>query len=118
MADELLQIGSSVIPLYVERRMKIYAVTEGDFSSLSALNAQTTIFSSVGLALLSVAVSIWINAVFYVDVPPAAYVAKIFVAPVLALLAVVFFILARHSAKNSASTWETIKSESVARASA
>jgi|SRR6185312_13271437 len=92
MTDQPLQIGSSVIPLYVNRQMKLYLVTETEFESLSSLNGQATGFSSVGSAMLSLALSIWINAVFYTEMPPEAHVAKMFVAPLLLILAAVFFI--------------------------
>jgi hypothetical protein len=117
MTDQSLQIGSSVVPLYVERRMKVYAVTEGEFATLSTLNAQQTIFFSVALALISGAVSIWANAVFYNDVPPAAYVAKMFVAPAGILLAIVFLVLAGLAVRSGRSTWRSIKTESISRAS-
>jgi hypothetical protein len=107
-----LQLGSSVVPLYVERRMKVYAITDSEFSSVSMLNAQTTTFFSIGLAILSAAVSIWINAVFYADAPPAAVVAQKYVAPCGVLLALSFFWLAFRAIQNRQSTWERIKEES------
>jgi hypothetical protein len=107
-----LQIGSSVVPLYVERKMKVFAVTEGEFASLSALSAQTTFFSSTGMAILGSAVSIWVNALFYTDVPPAAYIAKVYVAPTAVLIAIVFFGLAVYAHLARRSTWAQIKSES------
>jgi hypothetical protein len=112
-----LQIGSSVVPLYVNRQMKLYLVTENEFESLSSLNGQSTVFSSVGSALISLALSIWVNAVFYTDVPPAAAVAKSLGAPVLLAIALVFFYLSYKANKARGNTWSTIKNESNARAS-
>lgn len=113
-----LQIGSSLIPLYVERKMKVYAVTDGEFASLSALNAQTTFFSSIGLAILASAISIWINALFYTDVPPAAFVAKVYIAPASVVIAIVFFVLAAYAHRARRSTWNQIKSKSSSPSSA
>jgi len=111
-----LQIsGSSVVPLYVERKMKIYAVPEFEFDSLASRNTQATTFFSVGSFLLSAAISIWINAIFYTDVPPAAVIAKTYVAPLGVLLACVFFGLAWQATKSRKSSWERIKDESVSR---
>ena len=107
-----LQIGSSLVPLYVERKMRVYAVTEGEFASLSSLSAQTTLFSSVGMAILGSAVSIWVNALFYTDVPPAAYIAKVYIAPAAVLIAATFFALAAYAHRARRSTWAQIKSES------
>lgn len=112
MTDQPLKLGSSVIPLYVERQMKVYAVTEGEFNSLSTQNTEMTIYVTVGFAILSAAISIWVNSLFYTDVPPSAYVAKIYVAPAGIALSLVCFILAWyiHRARNS--TWAAIRSES------
>src|SRR5258708_4114808 len=111
-----LQVGSSVVPLYVERKMKVYAITDSEFESVSMLNAQTTIFSSIGLAILSAAGSIWANAVFYTEAPPAAIVAQKYVAPFGVLLALCFFLLAWRAVKSRKSTWERIKEESASQA--
>jgi hypothetical protein len=107
-----------VVPLYVERKMRVFAVTEGEFASLSSLNAQTTSFSAIGMAILGSAVSIWVNALFYTDVPPTAYVAKVYVAPAGVLLAIVFFCLAIYAHRARRSTWTQIKSESSSSSSA
>ena len=107
-----LQVGSSVVPLYVERKMKVYAVTESEFASLSSLNAQTTIFTSVGFAILSAALSIWVNALFYTDVPASAYVAKVYIAPATVFIGLVFFVLAVYAHRARQSTWAQIKSKS------
>jgi hypothetical protein len=110
-----LQIGSSLVPLYVERQMKVYAVTEGEVESLSTLNAQTTIFYSVGSFLASAAISIWVNAVFYTEIPPAALVAKYIVAPLVLLVSSAFFFLGWHATRSRRSTWEVLKRESSGR---
>jgi len=105
-------LGSSVVPLYVERKMKVYAITESEFASVSALNGQTTMFSSIGFAILSAALSIWVNAVFYTDVPPAAMLAQKYVAPIGVLIAASFFWLSWRATQTRQSTWNTIKTES------
>jgi predicted membrane channel-forming protein YqfA (hemolysin III family) len=108
-----LQLGSSLIPLYVERRMKIYAVPEFEFDSLATRNTQGTTFYSVGSFLLSAALSVWVNAAFYTETTPTAFVMMVFVAPLVTLLAVVFFWLGWHNTKSRQSTWDRIKSEYV-----
>jgi hypothetical protein len=113
-----LQIGSSMVPLYVDRKMKLYLVTDNEFESLSTQNGQATVFIAVASATLSVAISIWINAIFYTEVPAPALVAKYLGAPVLLLVAATFFYLAYGANKARGNTWTTIKSESASRASA
>lgn len=105
-------LGSSVVPLYVERKMKVFAITESEFASVATLNAQTTMFCSIGFAILSAALSIWINGIFYTEVPPTAFVAQRFVAPFGVLLAVAFFWLAWRASKTRETTWTRIKEES------
>jgi hypothetical protein len=107
-----LQIGSSLVPLYVERQMKVYAVTEGEVASLSMLNSLSTAFYSSGSFTLSAAVGIWTNAIFYTDVPPAALVAKWYVAPFILLATAVLFFLGWRASKNRRSTWDAIRLES------
>jgi hypothetical protein len=63
-------------------------------------------------------VSVWVNAIFYTEIPPAALIAKVYIAPAGLLLSLVFFFLAYRTARNRASTWERIKAESVSRANA
>ena len=112
-SQNTLQLGSSLVPLYVERRMKIYAVPEFEFDSLATRNTQGTTFYSVGAFLLSAALSVWINSAFYNEVPPTAFVMKVFAAPIVVLLACVFFFLGWQATKSRQSTWERIKAESV-----
>jgi protein-S-isoprenylcysteine O-methyltransferase Ste14 len=111
-STEVQILGSSVVPLYVERKMKVFAITESEFASVSTLNAQTTVFSSLGFAILSAALSIWINGIFYTEVPPTAFVAQRFIAPFGVLLAIAFFWLAWRSSKTRETTWTRIKEES------
>jgi hypothetical protein len=118
MSSSALQIGSSVVPLYVERQMKVYAVTESEFVSLSTLNTQTTVFFSVGMWFLGTVISIWANAVFYTETPPVAVLAKTWGAGAAVIIAVVFFGLALHAMSRRSSTWKAIKNESSSRASA
>jgi hypothetical protein len=108
-----LQLGSSLTPLYVERRMKIYAVPEFEFDSLATRNTQETTFYSVGSFLLSAALSVWVNAAFYTEITPPAFIMMIFVAPLVTLLSGVFFWLGRQNGKSRQSTWDRIKNESV-----
>ena len=105
-------LGSSVVPLYVERKMKVFAITESEFASVATLNAQTTMFCSIGFAILSAAVSIWINGMFYTEVPPTALIAQRFIAPFGARLAAAFFWLAWRASKTRETTWTRIKEES------
>jgi hypothetical protein len=111
--SEPFQIGSSLVPLYVERKMKVYAITESEVESLSTRNAQATAFYSAGAFFLSAALSVWVNAVFYTDLPPTAVVAKYFGAPLILLIALILFGLGFHATKSRKSTWEAIKLESV-----
>ena len=50
--------GAVVEPVYTERHVMHYAVTDHELSSIANLNTQTTIFASVGSFLLAVGISI------------------------------------------------------------
>jgi hypothetical protein len=91
------QRGATVTNSYVGREVMVYAVFETEVDSLSSLNAQATVFFSVGTGLLSFAAAIWINRAFYTDIPPAAQLATSVGAPILLALSVVFFGLAGHA---------------------
>src|SRR5687767_13532215 len=108
--------GATVQPVYVERHMRVYAIHEHEAETLATLNTQSAAFYAVASFLLSAAISIWVNALFYAEpTPPTAVVMVWFGAPVIALLSLVFFALGRHAAKRRASTWQAIKDTSVTR---
>src|SRR5258708_3293459 len=90
-AGTLQIFGSSLVPLYVERKMKVYALTETEFDSLATRTAQATAFYSVGSFLLSAAISVWVNSAFYTEVPPAAFALKLFMAPLVVAVACAAF---------------------------
>jgi hypothetical protein len=115
MSDQPLQVGLSVIPLYLERRLKVYGVTENEVDSLATRNTQATTFYSVGAFVLSAALGIWINAVFYTQTPPTAEVAKYLGAPIFIVISGALFWLGWRTDRSRKSTWDAIKSESASR---
>jgi hypothetical protein len=93
--------------------MKVYAVPEFEFDSLAVRNTQGTTYYSIASFLLSAALSVWVNAAFYTEVPAAASVMKTYAAPLVLVVSVLFFFLGWMSGRSRQSTWARIKAESV-----
>lgn len=104
--------GAIVRPVYVERRMKVYAVSEHEAQTISSLNAQQSSFFALASFCGTIGLSVWINAIFYTETPPAAMVAKYMGAPVALVIAAVFVYLGVVALRGRHKTWETIKNES------
>jgi hypothetical protein len=104
--------GATITTAYVERQVKAYAVFETEVEALSSLNAQTTVFFSIAWSLLSFAVGIWTTAIFTDNLSPKALVASQMGAPLLVVLACVFFWLARSSGAKRLATIASIKQQS------
>lgn len=104
--------GASVQPFYVQRTMKVYAINEHEVQTLSSLNAQATVFFSLGSFFLSAALGIWTNAAFATEPSAMSQVANMFIAPGCLVVAVAFMILGWVAMRSRNSTWQTIKNES------
>jgi len=92
--------------------MRAYAVYEDEVASLSYLNTQSTIFFMLASALISFAVSIWVNAVFYTGLTPAGELATRYVAWALLVLGLVFAALGAHALFARVRAWRNIVSGS------
>lgn len=57
--------GATVQPVYVERSMRVYAIHENEAETLASLNTQSAAFFSTGWSLISAAVGVWINGMFF-----------------------------------------------------
>ena len=104
--------GSTVRSLYVEREVKVFAVQENEFNSLSNMSTFATLMYTLASVLFAYAISIWSNAVFYDKLTPAGIVATKFIAPGLVLLGLVFLVAAITATVKRSGLWRTIKRES------
>jgi hypothetical protein len=104
--------GATINTTYVEREMKAFAVFEAEMQALASLNTQATIFFSVASGLLSFAVGIWTNAAFYERLSAAGLIATGYLAPLLLLLAAVFYALAIYASVKRTKTLRTIREQS------
>ncbi len=53
--------GGFIVPRLARRNVRMYAITDVEIASLSARGIQRTAFFSIGSALLSLAVAIWLG---------------------------------------------------------
>ena len=83
--------GPAIKTIYTERQVRAFTVLETEFQSLTSLNVQTTVYFSLGSALLSFGLGIWVNAIFYTTLAPIAKLAAVYIAPLFLVLAVVFY---------------------------
>ena len=91
----------------------VYVIPENELSQISHLNTMATVFFSVGTALISFCVGIWVDASFQTPpLPPVAEALKVVVSPIIGALGLLCYaggvwqLCAKHSMLN------TIKSES------
>ena len=105
--------GATLRPLYTERSQRMYVIPENELNQISHLNTLSTIFFSVGSALISIAIGVWVDAAFQTEpISATAEVLKSVVLPISVVLGVLCYagviwqICARKSMLN------TIKKES------
>ena len=104
--------GSSVNPVYTKRNMTLYALTESEISTISALNAQVSMYFSISSFLLSACLSVYTNAVFYDTLNAAGALAKGYVAPLIGLLGAAFLIMGLIGVRRRASLVKQLKNDS------
>jgi hypothetical protein len=107
-------VGATISNAYVGRQVKVYAVFETEVETLTSLNAQATVYFSVGSALLSFGVGIWTAALFTEKLSAEAAVATKVGVPILGLLAIASFGLAVSAWYKRKKTIDSIKQQSVA----
>ena len=103
--------GATVTTVYLEREVKAYAVQEHELETLSMMNSLASAFFAISAFLLSAAISVWVNALFYETMPPRAEVANKYVAPGVLILGLIFVLLGVWANYKRASTWKTIKGQ-------
>ena len=103
--------GATMRPRYMGRTMTTYPVSEPEMEQISSLSGQVTRRFSVSTLLLGLAASIWINAIFYSELTPIAFVACFFLAPLLMIGSVGYAIGGFLARRSRASAWEKIKSD-------
>ena len=66
--------GAKLITAYVERRVRVFAITESEVDTIGQLNAQSNSFFAMAAFLLASCIGVYVNASFYdpKTVPPAA----------------------------------------------
>ena len=95
--------GGIIKPLYSERQMKCYTVTDEELGSVSVWNAQTTTFISVGAFILSLGIGFLVDGLFTESLTAVGQLLQMVVGPICVLLSGVFFYLgwqARRTRKN------------------
>jgi len=103
------QRGATITNAYVGREMKAYAVFETEIQTIAFFNTLATIFFSVGAALLSYAIGIWTNLFFVTPpIPAKGEVLADIVAPILCVLAAIFFILGVWALLSKRDVWKGI----------
>ncbi len=85
------ETGAVVRLVYMERSMMCYVVQENELKQLSNLNTQALILFSIGSALLSIALTIWLDASFEQTLTPIAQLLVSYAAPFLTFLSIVVY---------------------------
>ena len=104
--------GSSLQPLYTSRRMKMYALTESEAISISAINLGSTFFFGLMSFFLTACLSIYFNGIFYETLTAAGILAYYYAAPFLLLLAIVCGVAGRIAIAKRRELWNEIKTNS------
>lgn len=95
--------GATIQPLYTVRSQVMYVIPDTELSQISHLNTLSMVFFSVGSALFSFAIGIWVDASFQDQLPPVAEALKTVVSPILLVLGLLCYgcgvwqLLARRS---------------------
>lgn len=91
--------GATLTTKYAGREVRVWAVLDTEVRELSSLNTTAAIYCSVASGLVSLALGIWISAMFSSQLTAEGRVACIALAPVLVVLGVVASFLARNALK-------------------
>ena len=101
--------GSQIYMTHGGREMTVYPVVEAELRSLSFLNGLSTGGFSLASVFVGFATSIWINAGFYVELPPEARIMLRVVAPACIAVAICFVSGALLAMRVRSTTWRAIK---------
>jgi hypothetical protein len=104
--------GATVRTLYVQREVKVFAVHEFEYNSLSNLSDVATIAFAVAGVTSAYAIGIWTDAAFAEKLTPAGELAEKFVAPALLIAAVVAAIIGLVALCGRSALWGSIKKQS------
>lgn len=105
-------VGVQVNNLYTQRRIKYYAITESEAVVLASENVNASVYFSLASFLVGIAISIWVNALFYTTVNASGELARSYVAPVLLLVGVVSLFMGIAARRRGSSLWSEIKTAS------
>jgi hypothetical protein len=113
MSPDGVPSGATMRPVYMGRVVNTYPVSDFELERISSLNDQVvTRFTTAG-SLLALAAGIFTNAVFNDKLSDVAYLATIFVAPLLLLFSVGFGVGGIIARNKKTSAWDKIKTESL-----
>jgi len=105
-------MGSSPVALHTERRMKFYCVYKGELNDLTAITRRLTVYTATASAGFTNGLALFVQW-FFTEKPPAfGTFLGVVLAPLLAILGVVFLILARGENKDGRSKRTAIERES------
>jgi TRAP-type C4-dicarboxylate transport system permease small subunit len=104
--------GATVRTLYVEREVKVFAVHEFEYSSLTNLSTAATVAFSIAGAAFAYAAGIVTNAAFAEKLTPAGELATKLVAPILFLASFIAVCCGGYALLKRRDLWGTIKKQS------
>jgi hypothetical protein len=90
----------------------MYSLNESEVRTISSFNTAATICFSLASVMVTLGISIYINAVFYTTLTPEGQLAKQFVAPIIIGLGVVVFAMGCVAMVLRSGFWRNIKRES------
>ena len=105
-------VGATVQPVYTKWCPKVYVIPENQLKGLSHFNTQAIIFFSVGSALLTTVISIYVGAAFEGIPNEYAKILTVLIGPILGVISLVFFCLGGHAIWTKSTILNSIKSES------
>lgn len=103
--------GSTLVPVYGERRMVMYSVTETELQTMQSFNSRTTSYVGVGSAMITFSLDIFKDTLLATSVPEKAQAAISYVQPICVTLGVIFFVLAAYERFKGWNFLKTIKRE-------
>jgi hypothetical protein len=104
--------GATISTAYVGRQVKAYAVFDSEVSTLSTLNAISTVCVGLTSGFMSLALGILANAAFAERETPAGSIMVKFVVPALFVLALIAFLIAIMAIRHRRESWKAVQTES------
>jgi hypothetical protein len=111
-STQVFTIGATVHNLYVEREVRVFAVHEFEYNSLSNMSTFATGAFALATASFAYAMGIWTNAAFADKLTPTGELATRMGAPILAIFAFVCLCAGGIAVWRRYKLWGTIKKQS------